>query len=262
MRIMAIDDEPIALEGLMNAISAVVPDADVHGFNNVSDALVYALISHPDVVFMDINLRADSGIDLAKRLKEIDPQVNIIFTSGHKQYMEQAFEMHASGYVVKPVTPEKISREIANLRTPVSVSSAKKLRVKTFGEFEVFIDDKPLQFSYLRSKEIFAYLVDCKGSMCTNGTLIGILWEDDDPSSHRSYLSNLLADLTNTLKEAGCEEVLIKRRGQIGIDTTMVDCDYYRWLDGDPKARTEFAGKYMSQYSWAEPTLAFMSFEE
>lgn len=259
MKILAVDDEPIALEGLVSTISKVVPQAEVRGFDNVPDALVYAFAARPQVAFLDINLRADSGLDLAKRLKEINPQINIIFTTGYKQYMEQAFEMHASGYIVKPVTPEKVSAELANLRKPVTEFHEKKVRVKTFGEFEVFAGDKPLQFSYLKSKEILAYLVDCRGSMCTNGTLTGLLWGDDDPSSHRSYLSNLLADLFNTLKNAGCEDILIKRRGQIGVDVTKIDCDYYRWLDGDPKARAAFTGKYMFQYGWAEETLASMT---
>ncbi len=258
MKILAVDDEPIALEGLVSAISKVDPYADVHGFGNVSDALMYAFVSHPQVAFLDVNFRAESGLDLAKKLKEINPQINIIFTTGHKQYMEEAFRMHVSGYIVKPVTPEKITGELANLRTPVYDCSEKKVRVQTFGDFEVFVNDKPLQFSYLKTKEIFAYLVDCRGSMCTNGTLISLLWGDDDPSAHRSYLSNLLADLSKTLKDVGCENVLIKRRGQIGIDTTKIDCDYYRWLKGDPRARAAFAGKYMYQYSWAEVTLASM----
>ena len=259
MRILAVDDEPLALEGLVHTISGVVPDAEVRGFGNSSDALVYAFTSRPQVAFLDVNLRADSGLDLAKRLKDIDPKINIIFTTGHKRYMQEAFEMHVSGYIIKPVTPEKIKRELANLRTPVVTTAGNKLRVQTFGDFEVFVDDKPLQFSYLKTKEILAYLVDRRGSMCTNGTLLEVLWENDDPASHRSYLSNLLADLSKTLKDAGHENVLIKRRGQIGIDVTKIDCDYYRWLEGDPQARSAFAGKYMFQYSWGEVTLASMS---
>lgn len=258
MKILVVDDEPIALEGLVSTISEVAPQANVRGFGNASDALVYAFTACPQVAFLDINLRADSGLDLAKRLIEMNPQINIIFTTGHKQYMERAFEMHVSGYVVKPVTAEKVSRELSNLRKPVTEFKDKKVRIKTFGDFEVFVNEKPLQFAYLKSKEILAYLVDCRGSMCTNGMLIGLLWGDEDPSSHRSYLSNLLADLQNTLKDAGCEDILIKRRGQIGIDTTKIDCDYYRWLDGDPRARAAFSGKYMFQYSWAEETLASM----
>ncbi|MEE0856914.1 MAG: response regulator [Ruminococcus sp.] len=262
MRILAVDDEPIALKGLMSAISEVVPNAEVNGFGNISDALLYAYVNHPQVAFLDVNFRAESGLDLAKRLKEMNPKINIIFTTGHKHYMEEAFKIHVSGYIVKPVTPEKIKGELSNLRTPVDDYSEKKMCVRTFGDFEVFVNNKPLQFSYLKTKEIFAYLIDCKGSMCTNGTLICILWGDDDPSAHRSYLSNLLADLSKTLKDAGCENVLIKRRGQIGIDTTKIDCDYYRWLKGEPQARAEFAGKYMFRYSWAEVTLASMMQED
>lgn len=260
MKILAVDDEAIALDGLITSIKAAAPDAEVSGFSNISDAVFFAMTNQPDIAFLDINLRADSGIDLAKRLSDIVPNINIIFTTGHKQYMEQALEMHVSGYVVKPVTAEKIRNEIANLRNPVAAQKTCRVRMQTFGDFEVFVDGTPMQFGYSRTKEILAYLVDCRGAMCTNGKLIDVLWEDDDPMSHRSYLGNLLSDLSNTLKNYDCEDIIIKRRGQIGIDTTKIECDYYEWLEGDPKARSAFAGEYMYQYSWAEVTLGSMLF--
>jgi len=257
-----VDDETIALDGLVESIKAASPDAEVVGFGNVRDAVFFAMTNRPEIAFLDINLRADSGIDLANRLKEIVPDINIIFTTGHRQYMEQALGMHVSGYVVKPVTVEKIQSELANLRNPVSTGKKCRVRMQTFGDFEVFVDGVPMQFGYSRTKEILAYLVDCRGAMCTNGKLIDVLWEDDDPMSHRSYLSNLMSDLNNTLKNYDCEEIVIKRRGQIGIDTTKIECDYYEWLEGDPKARAAFAGEYMFQYSWAEVTLGSMMFEK
>ena len=256
MKILAVDDEPIALDGLVTSIREAAPDAEVAGYGNVSDALFFAMMSRPEIAFLDINLRADSGLDLAKRLKEIVPQINIIFTTGHRQYMEEAFEMHVSGYVVKPVTAEKIKKELSNLREPVSDGAPKKVKVQTFGEFEVFANGVPVQFGYLKTKEILAFLVECKGSMCTNGRLIDVLWDDDDAQSHRSYFGNLLSDLSKTLKEYDCEDILIRRRGQMGIDTTKIECDYYKWLDGDPTARAAFAGEYMSQYSWGDLTLS------
>ena len=260
MKILAVDDEAIALGGLVSCIEEAASDAEVKGFSNVSDAVFYAMTERPEIAFLDINLRADSGLDLAKRLKDIDPQINIIFTTGHRQYMEEAFGMHVSGYIVKPVTAEKIRNELSNLRAPVAEKNECRVKVQTFGDFEVFVDGTPLQFGYSRTKEIFAYLVDSKGSMCTNGKLIDILWEDDDPMSHRSYLGNLLADLSATFKNCDCEDVIIKRRGQIGVDTTKIDCDYYDWLAGDKAAREAFTGEYMYKYSWAEVTLGSMLF--
>lgn len=256
MKILAVDDEPIALEGLVSSVKEAAPDAEVSGFGNVSDALFFAMMSRPEIAFLDINLRADSGIDLAKRLKEIVPDINIIFTTGHRQYMEDAFRMHASGYVVKPVTVDKIRAELSNLRAPVAKAPERRIKVQTFGEFEVFVDGSPMQFGYLKTKEILAFLVESRGSMCTNGRLIDVLWDDDDASSHRSYFGNLLSDLSKTLKEYDCEDILIRRRGQMGIDTTKIECDYYNWLEGDPNARAAFKGEYMSQYSWGEYTLA------
>ncbi len=262
MKILAVDDEPIALDGLVTSIKEAAPDAEVNGFGNVSDALFNAMITRPEIAFLDINLRADSGIDLAKRLKEIVPQINIVFTTGHRQYMEQAFEMHVSGYVVKPVTADKIRAELNNLREPVATARENRVKVQTFGEFEVFVDGTPVQFGYLKTKEILAFLVECKGSMCTNGRLIDVLWDDDDAQSHRSYFSNLMSDLSKTLKEYDCEDIIIRRRGQISVDTTKIDCDYYRWLEGDANARAAFSGEYMSQYSWGEPTLSTLLYED
>ena len=66
----------------------------MNGFGNISDALLYAYVNHPQVAFLDVNFRAESGLDLAKRLKEMNPKINIIFTTGHKHYMEEAFKIH------------------------------------------------------------------------------------------------------------------------------------------------------------------------
>ena len=261
MKILAVDDEPIALEGLITSIQEASPDAEVSGYSNVSDALFFAMMSRPEIAFLDINLRADSGIDLAKRLKEIVPEINIIFTTGHRQYMEDAFQLRASGYVVKPVTADKIRAELSNLRKPVAEIPERRVKVQTFGEFEAFVDGTPIQFGYLKTKEILAFLVDCRGSMCTNGRLIDVLWEDDDAQSHRSYFGNLLADLSKTLKEYNCEDIIIRRRGQIGIDTPKIECDYYTWLEGDQTARDAFAGDYMSQYSWGLMTLSSLMYD-
>ncbi len=49
-------------------------------------------------------------------------------------------------------------------------------------------------------------------------------------------------------------ELLIRRSGRLGIRRDMMDCDYYRMLDGDTVALNSFDGQYMQQYPWAELT--------
>lgn len=72
------------------------------------------------IAFLDIELDDNiNGIELAKHLKELNSRINIVFLTSFGEYVQDAFDLYSSGYVRKPVTPEKIRRQIANLRFPV-----------------------------------------------------------------------------------------------------------------------------------------------
>lgn len=256
MNIVAADDEKIALEGLVSSILEILPEAKVQGFQYGNEVLEFVECHQCDIAFLDIKMRGMDGISLAKKLKIINPQINIIFTTGYSEYASDAFELHASGYVMKPVTPDKIKNEIDNLRHPIPLSHKNKLTVKTFGNFECFIQGKPLEFHYNKTRELLAYLIDCNGSLCTNGEIVAVLWEDKvKTSSIYSYLRNLYADLIHTLEKYGCQDAIIKQRGRIGVDPKKIDCDYYDWLEGKVYAINAFKGEYMRQYSWSEFSL-------
>ncbi len=260
MIIFTVDDERLALEHLTGLVNKCLPDETVFSFRDPKKAYEAALKNKPDVVFSDIKMRSESGVEFASRLLRVYPAVNIIFTTGFRDYMEEALNMHVSGYIVKPVTLEKVKHELDNLRYPVSVSPAKRLRVQTFGLFAVFYGGEPVQFSFSKTWELFAVLIDQNGCLCSTGQLSDILWEDGQGlKKHGSYFQNLLSDLSRTLKQIGCEDVLIRKRGMVGVDKTKIDCDYYGYLDGKPEALRAFKGEYMRQYSWAEETLAFLN---
>ena len=53
----------------------------------------------------------------------------------------------------------------------------------------------------------------------------------------------------------GLKDILLRKRDRIGLHTGKIECDYYRFLKGDIQAINAFQGEYMTQYSWAEPTL-------
>ncbi len=138
---------------------------------------------------------------------------------------------------------------------PPRRTDAQRLRVQTFGNFELFWGDEPVHFHRSRTKELFAYLIDRRGAGSTMGELISVLWEGKpDTDSVRSQLRSLITDLRTTLRRLGAFGVIIKQRDLIAVDPSRVDCDYYRLLAGDPAAQHAFRGEYMCNYSWAEPT--------
>jgi two-component SAPR family response regulator len=252
MRIIAVDDEKIALEALAGAIKAIVAEDEVVTFRYPEDALEYAKENPCDIAFLDIEMVGMSGIELAEELKKYNSEINIVFCTGYGNYRGAAFDLHASGYLMKPITPEKVKRELENLRRPIL--EKKRLKVQTFGNFEVYVDGKPLAFKYRRSKELFAYLIDRVGAMCTVGEIIGILFEDE--GGREDYFQKLRRDLLSTLEDAGCASVIAHKRGMLGVVVTELQCDYYDYLNKKKDLATVYFGEYMSQYSFAEYTNA------
>ncbi len=259
MNIIAIDDEKIALEALMSAIIKAAPESGIHGFRK-SDS-IFEYIGNPengevDVAFLDIEMRGSNGMELARALIEKYPAINIIFTTGYSEYTLDALQMHASGYIMKPVTAERVREELAHLRFPIK---EKTLYARAFGNFEVFAGDTPVTFKYQKTRELFAYLIDRRGALCRNNETLSVIFEDDE-SSHISYLKNIRSDLMSVLSRYNKLDCLARTRGEIGITMDALDCDYFEYLKNpdDEACRLKFKGEYMSQYSWAEYTLGHL----
>ena len=250
MKIIALDDEELALEGLMDAIRACAPNAELHGFSYAEDVLAFLRVHSCDVAFLDVEMAGLNGVELAEQLKLRNPDVNLIFATGFSSYQGSAFDLHASGYLMKPITVEKVRKELANLRRPVP--EEKRIQVQCFGNFEVYLDGIPLEFKYHKTKELLAYLVDGNGALCTNGEIITNLFGDDN---HNAYLRSLRKDLLDTLETAGCADVITQQRGKLGLVPEAIRCDYYVWCAGK-RMGNAYLGEYMAQYSWSEDTNA------
>ena len=119
MKIIAVDDEKIALDALSSAIRAVVAEDEVISFRYPEDAVEYVKDNPCDIAFLDIEMAGMSGVELAEELKKYNSEINIVFCTGYGNYRDKAFELHASGYLMKPITPEKVKRELENLRRPI-----------------------------------------------------------------------------------------------------------------------------------------------
>ena len=259
MRVITVDDELLILERMTELLHMVDTVDEVVSFELPSKALEYAKDTQVDVAFLDIQMRGMDGITLAKKLKLMQPDINIIFMTGYSEYAMDAAKLHASGYLLKPPVLEDIKAELSDLRRPPVENGPRKKRAtaQCFGNFEFYIDGEPCAFRYGKTKELLAYLIDRNGSLCTNGELMAILWEDESEGQD-SYLRNLVGDLKNYLKMHGCEDLIIKKRGLLGVVPGKIDCDYYEWLNGNPDVVNRYHGEYMSQYSWSEVTFGGM----
>ena len=252
VRILIVDDEQIIREGATRIIAQCMPDAQLVACGTTQEALEEAERNSFDVAFLDVERPGMTGVELAKRIKKISPDTNIIFATAYQQYAGEAFSLHASGYINKPLTVEKVSAELENLRHPINENEDRGLRVQAFGNFEVFYNGQPLKFKYSKTKELLAYLVDRNCAVVNIGEIKATLWDDDEDRS--SYIKQLRKDLLDTLKSVGANDAVVTMRGGIGVIPSKLKCDFFDYLAGDPKGINSYHGEYMQQYSWAEVT--------
>ncbi|BBF42298.1 response regulator [Lachnospiraceae bacterium KM106-2] len=253
MKIMVVDDEQISLIKIKEQVESFDFVTEVAAFDNPKHALE-ALKSTPfDAAILDIEMFGMNGLELARQCKCIYPPIKIIFLTGYSDYAVNAFKIRASGYLLKPASNEEIREELLYVSNPNTKASTSKIRIQTFGNFEVFVDNKPILFDRNKSKELLAYLVSRKGAYASGNELLAILYEDKPITpSLKSQLRNIIASLTKSLNNAHVGELLLKRRNQLAIDTALFTCDYYEFLQGNMDSINSFMGEFMNNYEWAE----------
>lgn len=256
MKILAVDDEPKALNSFLRVLKQVAPLAEVTALTEPEEAFAYLSHNQVDIAFLDIKMGGLTGLGLAKKCEQLCPGVNIIFVTGYSEYALDALRLHVSGYLIKPVRAEDLRAELENLRTPLPPPVRQRVRVQTFGDFDLFVDGKPFPFPTAKCKELLAYLIDRKGARVTYSELSSVLWENlPYDRTAQNNLHGTLFKLMRALDDAGVAEIIRKGRKEIAVDTSKLSCDYYDALAGR-NGRSVFLGEYMSNYSWAEVTLS------
>ena len=260
MRILCLDDEELALQKLEMCVKKAKPDAEVWSFDDQDDLLEDAGEYGCDVAFLDIHMRGMTGVEVAKRLKEINPKMNIIFVTGFSEYKGEAMDMKASGYIMKPVTVDDVKLELEDLRYPTMVPKKNSLlKVQCFGNFDVFTPlGEHVRFERSKAKEVFAYLVSRHGSSCTLKELFAVIFEDQPYEEKRqNLLQTYIYAMIKSLKAVGAEAAVVRSYNALAVNPDVLDCDYYRFKELDAGAVNAYECEFMSQYSWAE----FLYFE-
>ena len=255
MRTLTIDDRRSVVNMMLRLLEKIDPEGEHIGTTEPDKALKVLKEKEVSAVFVDVEMPKMNGIELAKRMQEIDPEVNLIFITGYQEYMPDAFELYASGYLMKPMDEEDVRKSLEHLRYKNDRIKTSVVKVQCFGNFEVFVNNVPMLFHRSKSKELFAYLIDRKGAVCTNDMIIGNLWGDKPlTESLKSLQRTVISEMIKDFELIKIEGLFTKSKNGISVNTEKVDCDYYRYLEGDEKAIRKFKGEYMTQYEFAEET--------
>ncbi len=258
LRMVIVDDEPWILSHT-EMVCGEFSDIEVVGkFTDPKDCLDFLVKEQADAAILDIEMPVMNGIELGAEIKRIRPEIALIYSTGYDNYALEAFGINATAYILKPCSKERVAKAIETARA-IAKYTMSPVFIRTFGEFDVFVNDLPIYFKNAKSKELLALLVDRRGSTLTGEQITGYLWEDKlYNDTIGSYLRRAIMNLRQTLSEHGIEDILIDERNAKAVDTQKFVCDYYRLMDGDAEAIAMYDGRYMTNYSWAEETTAMI----
>ena len=119
--IIMVDDNKAILSESLFVLEHVIPNAAITGFNLPKEAIEYAKVNRIDLAILDIELGTAHGFDLCRTLLEINPCTNVVYLTAYPDYSLDAWDTDACGFMVKPLTPEGVRRQLKKLRYPFSM---------------------------------------------------------------------------------------------------------------------------------------------
>jgi len=171
MKILVVDDEPLARERLIYLLTEIDSAYLLSEASNGLEAIEQAAKEEPDIILMDIRMPAMDGLEAAHHLLKSDKQAAVIFTTAYDEYALQAFETHAVDYLLKPIRKERLEKAIkscsklnkvqleqlgmqnnkVNYRTHISVQIAGNLFLVALEDIVYFLaDNKYISVKYYK----------------------------------------------------------------------------------------------------------------
>lgn len=127
MKILCVDDDSIQLELLNHYFKESKMNVQAHYYHN-SEEFFFGFEDHQDcdAIFLDVEMPGLNGFEIAKRIREYNQHVMIVFITAYPQYAIQGYEVFALDYILKPISQTSINSILDK------ISSLKKRIVPTF----------------------------------------------------------------------------------------------------------------------------------
>ncbi|TLS48521.1 response regulator [Paenibacillus antri] len=277
MKVVLIDDELLALSYLEHQLQDIA-DIDVAAkFVDPEKGTAYILDHDVDVAFLDIHLPEVNGVELAERLLERKPKLNVVFCTAYDEYAIKAFELNALDYLMKPVGKERLAVTLQRIQERLGgdadsgASATAPLRMKLFQQVLIEADGKPLapiRWRTAKAQELFLYLLQHRGQLVRKSALVELLWPEYEPNKAFSQLYTAVYHIRKTLEPMNTRFHLSNATEGYILDVDHVRLDVEEWeqrlqtlLPVDDRTIEEieqvmaaYTGDYLQDYEyvWAE----------
>ncbi|GMK38610.1 hypothetical protein PCCS19_16640 [Paenibacillus sp. CCS19] len=277
MNVIIIDDERIALNYLERQLSTFPNVSIVGAFMNPLLAIDAVKSQRPDAVFLDIDLPEMNGMELAERLLEISPSLQVIFVTAYNQFAVHAFEISAVDYIMKPYEAGRLQKTIQRINERLNLHIVDETLVESILKVRVMRQlmlepaggsAKPLNWRTVKAMELFLYLLQHRGLLVRKSTIIDQLWPTHDTDKAYSLLYSAVYQIRKTLADYH-EHFQIVNQSEgymLTLHQVWLDADHWqKQLDdlaeldegsiaSHESVMTEYTGDYLQTYDylWAE----------
>lgn len=240
MKVIVIDDEKsmhIIMERMLKKINSITL---VGCFLDTWSAYAYLTEHDVDLIFIDISMPKESGIEFAKRLREEGRETKIVFLTSHKEYALPAFDVYALDYMLKPVNQERLKQTIGRAvvdidsqkNTVKQAEQEKKLIYNCLGRMELRTSQNEIiKWRSSKSAELFAYLIMQRGNRVSKARIIEDVFDHMSLKNADTYLNTTIYQIRKLLGRYGLPEVLYYGNQYYLLDYTKIDVDVFMFED-------------------------------
>ncbi|MCX7842219.1 MAG: response regulator [Clostridia bacterium] len=213
MKVILVDDEITLLEELQLQLKGYGGITVAGAYTDPLEALKNVETTKPDCALLDIEMGVMNGIELATKLVELCPGIEVLFITAYNNYAAQAFDVNAVDYILKPVRPERLARAMEKIKSRMKravVQPEAQLKIMSFGTFEVFLGDTSIKWPRTKARELLAYLLQNEGCWIGKFRICDDLWRDFSPEKAVANLQTAVWALRKALKDIGCSGLNIE----------------------------------------------------
>jgi two-component SAPR family response regulator len=239
MKVMLVDDEQPMLNELAYWLGKY-PDVEIlaaftRPLQAVGDikARLAAGLELPEVVFLDMEMPQSNGLETARSIQTLHPDIIVIYVTAHSSYALQSFDVHPLDYLLKPLQASRFEVAMKHIRKQFQLlqtcpqDTPKKLYVKCFGSFQLLLpDNAEVKWGTKRVKDLFLYLINRGEVPASHHELINAVFGSGDSKHNTSNLYVTIHKLRKLLQHLDPNGECLRLKSGVVLEIAPGVCDY------------------------------------
>jgi two-component SAPR family response regulator len=233
MKVIIVDDEKSTLL-IMKKMISKIPGVEIVGaFQRAKDAYSFLRENKVDMMFVDISMPEESGLELGRRMMSEMPGMDLVYVTSYKEYALEAFSVHAFDYIVKPISQVRLESTIKramekHFRIQANrIESNAKLSIYCLGGLDVrSMDGGIVQLSSSKSAEFLSFLLMHRGRFVSKWSVMEEVFRGMTPQNAETYLNTTTYKLRKALEPYGMKGAIISSNESYTIETKDIYIDF------------------------------------